>query len=159
MARITNGVIRYERNSLNFAPLNELQIGITFGALERDEDGKLVAFLKTAGPSRSLQELNERLGLAQFEMVSDDPQLSEDPDRPTVMRYENTIILPQGEEVLDISTWRKLRLLKNITCDVTAAAEGCYKRGTFFGQFVSHLRYREFGQSISLEGSFEVHLA
>ena len=117
LARVTNGVIRYERNSLNFAPLNELQVGITFGAVERDENGTLVAFLKTTGPSRSPQELNERLGLARFEMVSDDAQLSEDFNQPTVLRYENTIVLPQGEEVLDISKWRKLRLLQNITCD------------------------------------------
>lgn len=159
LARITNGVIRYERNSLNSAPLNELQVGITFGAIERDENGKLVAFLKTAVPIRSLQELNERLGLSQFEMVSDDTQLSEDCDRPTVLRYENTIVLPEGEEVLDISTWRKLRLLKNITCDVSATAKGCCRAGAFAGQFVSLLWYREFGLNVSLEGSFEVHLA
>jgi len=159
VARITNGVMNYERNSLNFRPLNELQVAITFGAMERNEDGKIVAFVKTSGPTRSLQELNERLGLAQFEMVSDDTQLSVSPDSPTVLRYANTITIPAGEEVLDISTWRKLKLSKNITCDISSAAAGYYKLGRFSGEFLSHLRYRELGVDLSLEGSFEVHLA
>lgn len=55
--------------------------------------------MKTGGPSRSLQELNERLGLSTFEMTSQDTQLSSDPSRPTSFIYAHRVILPAGEKV------------------------------------------------------------
>lgn len=96
VARIANGLIRYEENSLGNHVLSELQTGITEGAVERDDNGNMVAFLRTHGPSQSLQELNERLGLASFEMVSGDGEISVNPDNPTTFSYDNTVTLPQG---------------------------------------------------------------
>ena len=159
LARITNGVIRYEHNSLNLVLLNELQVGITYGAVERGETGKLIAFLKTLVPSRSLQQLNERLGLAQFEMISEDTELSTDFHDPTVFCYRNTIILPVGEEILDLTTWRRIKVPMNITCDVTAKAQGVYRERLFSGAFESFTRYHQFDLDLTLSGSFEVHLA
>lgn len=159
IARITNGMIRYEQNSLGLALLNDLQVAITSGAVEREESGRLIAFLKTASPSRFLQELNERLGLAQFEMISEHTQLSTDIQSPTVFSSRNTIILPAGEEALDLTTWRRTKLLMNITCDVTVKAQGVYKERLFSGVFESILRYHEFGLDVALSGSFEIHLA
>ena len=159
VARITNGLIRFERNSQGFVPLSELQMGITYGAIERDENGNLVAFLKAASPFRSIQQLNERLGLAQIEMVSEDKELSSESSRPTVFSYRNTIVLPEGEEVLDLSTWKHLRIPKNITCNVIVEARGVYKDRMVTGAFASLLRYQEFPLDITLTGSFELHLA
>lgn len=159
LARITNGQIRYEHNSLGLAPLNELQVGISDGSVERDENGLLIAFLKTIVPFRSLQQLNERLGLAHFEMTGNDSALSTNPQRPTVFAYRNTILFPAGEEVLDLMTWQRATLITNVTCDVQASALGVYGDRRFFGKFESFMRYREFKLDLRISGSFDIHLA
>ncbi|CAG0971001.1 hypothetical protein RHDC4_01281 [Rhodocyclaceae bacterium] len=159
IARITNGLIRYESNSLGSAVLSELQTGIREGAVERDSKGKLIAFLKTGGPSRSLQELNERLGLATFEMSSQDSQLSTDPSCPTVFTYAHRVILPAGEKLLDLNTWQHIPLPQNITCDVRSEASGVYVKRTFSGHFITDMHYVEAGITVNMTGSFEVHLA
>src|SRR5699024_3293772 len=99
IARISNGRISYENNSASLRALNELQLSVLSGAVERDEDGRLVAFLRTQGPSRTIQELNERLGLSDFEMLSEDGAFSENVDHPTVFRYNDQLILPKGERL------------------------------------------------------------
>jgi hypothetical protein len=159
LARITNGLIRYERSNLNLSILNELQVGIADGAVERDETGRLVAFIKSVVPSHSLQKFNERLGLNQFEMVSVDAALSIDQRAPTVFDYQNTIILPAGEEVFDLMTWRPVKIPMNITCDVSARATGACADRRFSGKFESFMRYREVSIDLALAGTIEVHLA
>jgi len=159
IARITNGLIRYETNSLGSAVLSELQNGIREGAIERDSNGTLIAFLKTGGPSRSLQELNERLGLSTFEMTSPDTQLSSDPSRPTSFVYAHRVILPAGEKLLDLNTWKHIQLPQNITCDVRSEASGVFENRTFSGRFMTDMLYVEAGMAVNMSGSFEVHLA
>ncbi len=156
LARIANGLIRFERNSLGLGPLNEIQLGISGGSVERDENGKLIAFLETVAPMRSLQEVNERLGLAKFEMVGADSVLSTNAQSPTVFSYRNVIILPAGEEVLNLLTWSRVSLPTNVTCHVEAEARGAYRERLFSGVFAT--RY-EFGISLDVSGSFEIHLA
>jgi hypothetical protein len=102
VVRISNGLIRYQQNSLNNRVLNEMQIGITKGAVERDENGRMVAYLKTHGPSQSLQELNKRLGLSSFEMTSNHDKMSTNSQSPTTFMYDQTVILPAGETLLDL---------------------------------------------------------
>jgi hypothetical protein len=158
VARISNGLIRYEWNSLNYPALNEIQNGIAEGSVERDEPGRLVAFLQTAAPTRSLQELNDRLGFSSFEMSSDDRALSTDPDRPTVFVYEHALTLPAGEEMLDLSTWRRFRLPVNIHCHVVAKATGVLRDRQLAGKFSSELDFGE-QMKVQMTGSFTVHLA
>jgi hypothetical protein len=157
LARVTNGVIRYEQNSLDHPLLNELQIWIADGAVERDkETGKLIAFVKSIVPSRTLQQLNEQLGLAQFEMVSDDTELSTDPARPTELSYQHTVIFPAGQELFNLALWQPMTLQQNITCDIKALARGVYRERVFSGVFAT--RYVS-AFLLELTGSFEIHLA
>lgn len=159
VARIANGLIRYEHNSVGNPVLNELQTGITAGAVERDESGHMVAFLKTYGPSQSLQELNEKLGLSSFEMISTDKQISIDPERPTTFLYDKTLILPEGEQILDMNTWSTLKLPANISCHVIARAEGFLEGNKFSGSFTTKMNYIEGKTVIRMAGSFEIYLA
>jgi hypothetical protein len=158
VARISNGLIRYEWNSLNYPALNELQNGITDGSVERDEQSRLVAFLRTTAPTRSLQELNDRLGFSSFEMTSDDRALSTDQDRPTVFVYDHTLTLPAGEEMLDLTTWRRFRLPFNLHCHVLAKATGALRDRQLAGKFSSELDFGE-QMKVQMTGSFAVHLA
>jgi hypothetical protein len=159
VARITNGAICYETNDLNIPVLKELQIAIPDGALERDEDGRLVALVNTVGPSRSLQELNERLRLSTFEMISQDNQLSTDPLRPTTFVYNNRVTLPAGEKLLDLSTWREVPLLANISFEVSAEAAGTYSDRVLSGVFTVKMQGLEMRFALSMSGSFKIHLA
>jgi hypothetical protein len=158
VARITNGLIQYDKSNINIRVLTELQTGIAFGAVERDESDKLIAYLKTIGPSKSLQELNERLGLSSFEMQSNDKTLSITSDKPTQFIYNQKIVLPAGEKLLDLNTWREVVLPQNISCDVKAIAEGILDGHKFFGRFYTNMQY-DVGISAELGGKFEVYLA
>lgn len=62
-ARIASGMIVYQKSTLPQPMLSQMQIAIIDGALERDENGCLLAYLRTQAPLRSFQELNEKLGL------------------------------------------------------------------------------------------------
>ncbi|MDO9066943.1 MAG: type I restriction enzyme HsdR N-terminal domain-containing protein [Deltaproteobacteria bacterium] len=157
--RITNGLIKYEDNSLGLRVLSELQTGIAEGAIERDEEGRMVAYVRTTGPSRSLQELNERLGLSTFEMVSHDSSISADQENPTVFIYRNTVILPAGEKLLDLNTWKSIILPVNISCHVVAEAHGFLDGHKLAGKFITRMNYIEAQMVVDMVGSFEVFLA
>lgn len=158
MARITNGIVRFEKNSAGMRVLSELQMSISQGALQRDEQGRMIAFLDTVGPTRSLQELNERLGLSSFEMISLDSQLSGDMESPTVFEHGNHVTLPAGERLLDLQTWKEITLPMNVICDVTATASGSYSDGVFSGKFATSMNYVG-GLLLEMSGSFEMFLA
>lgn len=158
VARITNGLIRYETSDVGVAVLSELQNSIEDGAIERATDGTLIAFMRVLGPSRSLQELNERLGFSKFEMISDSESLSVDPENPTTFTYDNQLILPAGEELPDLLTWQKIKLSQNISCLIHAEASGFFHEGRITGKFSCCLHYREFAFVVNLSGTFYLHV-
>lgn len=104
-ARITHGIIKYHHSTPDTPILKELQISIQNGSVERDDEGKVIAFIHTISPFQSFQLLNERLRLSSLEMTSNEQILSTDEFAPTSFTYQNTIILAKGEELLDIKTW------------------------------------------------------
>lgn len=159
VVRITNGVISYHGNSINLPALKEMQTGISGGALERDEDGRLIAFLNTVAPTRSMQNLNQKLGLTSFEMCCNDSFISSDPLAPTVFRGNQTITLPAGERLLDINSWQEVTIPMNITCRVTTEASGHLEENRFHGNFVSIMDYRGANQQIRLDGKYEIFVA
>ncbi len=156
VARITGGFIKYESNSLGLAALNELQVAISEGAVERNEAGKMVAFLKTLSPIRSFQELNDRLGLSSFEMVSESSILSADLQLPTRFSYDSTIILPKGERLLNLISWENVILPFNLSCHVQAEAKGILKGHKFSGSFSTEIRYIEQPLVVKAIGVFEL---
>jgi len=158
IALVTNGLIRYDQNSLGSSALSELQHSIEEGELRRDSDGRLVAFLHVVSASHSLHEFNERLGLSSFEMVSQSSELSTDPVNPTVFVYENRIILPAGEGILDVSSWKEVQLPFNLTCDVRAEARGSFQDGMFLGSLTTQVDCQPMQIKITMSGSFKALL-
>ncbi len=156
VARITGGFIKYESNSVGLAALNELQVAISEGAVERNETGKMVAFLKTLSPIRSFQELNDRLGLSSFEMVSESGVLSVDRQLPTRFSYDNTIIFPKGERLLNLLTWENVVLPFNLSCHVQAEAMGILIGHKYSGRFSTEIRYVEQPLVVKVIGVFEL---
>ena len=159
-ARVASGIIMYQKSSLPQPFLSQMQIAIVDGAVERDEQGKLVAYLRTQSPLRSFQELNESLGLDRFEMSSNDTKISLDHGRPTEFVYRASVTLPEGSETLDTNTWMKVKLPITMHFNVTALATGFLKDQTFSGRFVSETRSVNIDfPPVVLEGEFYVRLA
>lgn len=160
VVRISQGWIRYDRNSLGNVALNQLQTTISFGAVERGDDGRLIAYLETIAPMRSLHELNERLGLSAFEMRSEDSVLSIDARKPTRFTNSQRVVLPAGVPVLDFTSWRQVSLPVNVNCETSTVAEGTLTESIFSGKFKASMRFVELRNLIvDLDGAFEVHLS
>ena len=158
--RIASGMISYNKSTLNIPMLSQMQIAIVDGAVERDENSHLVAYMRTQAPLRSFQDLNERLGLDVFEMLSQDSEVSIDPCRPTEFVYEDTIIFPEGTEMLDVTTWQNVRLPTAVRCKVTARAFGSLRHRTFSGRFISEFCMPDLGLPlVTSEGDFFLVLA
>jgi hypothetical protein len=159
VVRITSGHIHYTQNSWNLAPLNELTLTIIDGAIERNADDHMVALLRSRVPFASLQRLNEKIGMEQFEVVSHDSVASTVPSRPTVFSSGRRIILPAGERVLDFMSWTEVVLPTNIVCDTETVAEGFLEGNKFSGSFRLGIRYSALPRPIEMRGTFEIHLA
>lgn len=157
-AQITNGMINNQTNSLGNNILNELKFTIKGGSIARDVNNNLVMALETSAPLNSLQKLNERLGLASFEMTSADNQLSANPSCPTVFKYEHQVIFPAGEKLFDLTTWQQNQLNQNISCHIQSEASGSFNQHIFSGCFTTVMHYIESGITISMSGSFEANL-
>ena len=108
--------------------------------------------------TRALQKLNERLGLASFEMVSNDTQISSDENNPTVFTGQQSVLLPAGEVIFDINSWQEVQLPMNISCNVVTKAEGYLHDSCYSGVFTSVMQFNH-GQSVTTKGKFEIHIA
>ena len=159
IVRITNGSITYQNNTLNFQPLKGLTMSITNGSVERNEFGKLEAYIDTVVPFQSLQRLNEKLGLHFMRLFSESNTISVDPAKPTVFTASTNHILPQGEKVLNLLTWQEVPLPINIQVQTQTTASGHLEGNIFRGEFNALLIYRETNTQVGLKGSFQVHLA
>lgn len=159
-ALIANGLIQYDESSIPIRPLLELQHTIRGGSVGRDERGLIVANIETTVPSRSLQALNERLGLHAFEMVCTDREISIDPATPSVfVLAERTVRLPAGTPLLNIVTWEEAMLPVPLDATTTAEATGTYDpaTGRFTGRFKTRITFA--AQEIAMAGACEIQLS
>lgn len=160
VARISSGWIRYDRNNLSHRALNEIQIAIRCGAVQRDENGKLAVYLETLAPFRAFQELNERLGLTSFEMTSSDGNLSTDPTQPTEFVNSQTIVFPAGAKLLDINTWSEIVLPCNLECKTSTIARGILEKHVFSGRFLVSIQITGPQALVAeMEGPFHVDVS
>lgn len=159
IVRITNGAITFRSNTLNFQPITGLTMTITDGSLEHNENGQLKAYLETEVPFQSLQKLNEKLGLHSIRMLSESSNLSADPDNPTTFVSTTNHILPQGEMVLNLTTWKEEQIPINLSVQAQTIAVGFLERNIYHGKFEALLTYQEIGLKVGMEGKFRVHLS
>lgn len=159
IVRVTNGSITFHMNTLGFQPLIGLTMAITEGSLEHNKEGRLETYIETMVPFQSLQKLNERLGLHSLRLKSDDLSLSVDPAYPSRFASTTAHILPKGETVLDLATWRELPFPMNMNVETQTIAAGYLEGHVFQGYFQALLLYQEIRLRLGLEGSFRVHLS
>jgi hypothetical protein len=159
LVRITNGLITFHGNTLDLQPLTGLNITVTQGSVERNENNKLEAYIETTVPYQSLQRLNEKLGLHSLRLLNEDGSLSTNRATPSTFVSTSYHVLPAGEPVLNLLTWREEPFPMNIRTRVVTMASGHLDGSTFLGRFDAELLYEELKFSVGLAGSFDMHLA
>ena len=157
-ARLTKGQITYQTNSINVKPFEGLVMTIIDGSVERTEGGKIEAYIKTQVPFQQLQDLNEKLGLHEFNLKTIDREISENPEAPTQFVGKSEAILPNGTKLLDILTWQEVELQMNLSVTTEAIATGFLKDNNFQGTFTTKLLYKEIQLLIQLDGKFTTHI-
>lgn len=159
LVRITSGKVVFHTCSPELPMLKGYTIFVVNGAVQRQVSKGLLAFLDTLSPYESLQRLNERLGLARFEIASNDSVISTDETRPTIFQSEHTVFLAQGEVIPNFLTGGNIQLPSNLTCKVKTLAEGILKDTIFSGNFQARYFYKETDLDIAMRGKFEIHVA
>jgi hypothetical protein len=159
IVEITNGSIIYKSNTSNFKPLIGLKMSIIGGYIKRNGFGKLEAYIQTDIPFQSLQRLNEKLGLDAMRLLSERNTISEDVNNPVVFTSSTSHILPQGEMVLNLSTWQEEPFLINMHVQAQTTASGHLNGKVFQGKFEAILTYHEINLQIGLKGDFQAHLS
>ena len=161
-ARVIRGYIHYKQNTRRIPQLTDLGIAITDGIIERDKEGRIVTALKTLSPFSSYQRLLERLELVTIEVMTSDKTLSTEASTPTVFTSTRRLNIQNGEQLLNLETWREILLPSDAQAINTITATGHLQDGVFSGSFdmTSVVSVAElFRNSITICGSFELHLA
>lgn len=159
IVRITGGHIEYTQNSWNMPTINNMLLAITGGSIERNENGQMVASARTLSSFASLQRLNEKIGMEGIEAVSNDSAVSTDPSNPTRFVSSRRVIFPQGEKLLNLSTWREEVLPINIVCETETIAEGFLRDNVFSGRFSLKIKLSIASIPLESTGVFEIYVA
>ena len=159
LVRITSGRVVFQTSIPDLPIFKGYTIFIINGAVQRQMSGGLVAFLDTLSPYESLQMLNERLGIARFEITSNDSVLSTNKCQPTVFQSERTVFFAKGEILPNFITGDNMQLPSNLTCKVKTLAEGIIKGNIFTGKFQADYQYQESGFNFAATGEFEIYVA
>lgn len=159
LVRITGGRVVFQSSNPELPIFKGYTISIINGSVQRRESGGLMAFLDTLSPYESIQRINERLGIARFEIMSNDSVLSKDEARPTIFQSQQEVFLAKGEVLFDLRTGSDAQLPINLTCKVKTLAEGIIKENIFTGKFQADYYYQEWGLNLTMMGKFEIYVA
>lgn len=157
-AKIESGKINYSENSLGHAPLKGMNIFVSEGAIQRLEEGGMVAYLKTESPFQQLQELNRMLGMEAFEIFTTDKVISDSPSRPTVFSCEISYIIPKGTQLYDFTTGGYNTALIDINVNTRTEARGFLSANSFSGEFLVSLNFSASPVPIIMNGKFELKI-
>ncbi len=164
VTRIVSGFVEFADCEPPIPLLAELTLYITEGAIERNEDGHLIAYVQSRSPFRSVNQLNERLGLNQLELVSQDSVLSTNSDSPTIFRQQIEVVLPAGATFPNLVGTDELILQRNLVCNSVTVADGALLGTRLVGRFLQTYEYRDLPNvgdtfAIKSSGRFEAVLA
>lgn len=160
IVRITNGYINYTSCSMDIPALKQLTITIDGGDVQRDEDGQLVVLLNTRTPIQYIQTLNEKLGLASFEVSCDDESISTNKAKPNIFTGETQITFPAGQKTFDINSWEEIEIPINMEMRTETIASGYLLDQCFLGTFEANIIYLNLDiPPITMSGDFKIHLA
>jgi hypothetical protein len=141
-AQIVGGSIVHQNNSLNIAAMRGFTISVTGGALQRVEDGTLLAYWESRAPYAALQSVINSLGLTRIEVYSDSARLSSDLNSPTIFQGNMNAVFPKGQEMLNLMNHEMVTLAVPLAAAITFRATGTLKSKAFGGSFELRSAYR-----------------
>lgn len=164
VVRVVSGFVEFRECRPTVPMLGHVTLSITDGAIERDDDGSLIIYVKARSPFRFVNELNERLGLSRLELISEHSALSTNAASPTIFRQEIVVTLPQGEVFPNLMGEGELVLQRNLRCNSATEAIGVLEGERFLGEFLQRYEYSDLPNIgdkllINASGRFEVILA
>jgi hypothetical protein len=164
VVRIVSGFVEFSDCDPPVPLLAELTLSISDGAIERDEAGHLIAYMHGRTPFRSVNQLNERLGLNRLELVSEEPTLSTRAESPTIFRLQTEVTLPAGATFPNLLGAGDLILQRNLSCNSVTVAAGVLVGNRLGGRFSQFYQYRDIPNlgdtlAINASGRFEAVLA
>jgi hypothetical protein len=85
--KLNSGYIKYSHLD-GLPPLYRgMEFRIRSGWCQRNDDGRILAYIETAAPFSALEEINRELGLSGFYAVSNASEIAEDGSSPTEFVY------------------------------------------------------------------------
>lgn len=157
IVRVTNGHIIFQKNSLSIAHLNELTLSVKSGYAQRNEDGKIIAYINTVSPYAHMQKLNEKFGLHKIEVISESEVFSTDKENPTILENTHDYTLPKGEVMIDIATMSEVALPHNINLRTYTKVSAYLEGNMFKGDFTGIIQL-EGAMPVNLVGDFLIYL-
>jgi hypothetical protein len=155
--RIIRGNINYRECSVNIPAISQLNVSIIGGEIYKKADGRIGATVKTMSPYTWLQDINKKIGLDVFDVVSE--VTHESIVNGTQYKFVGTreAFLPANEPIVDMNTWEEVTYPIAIPFqtrnEVIGILDGNIMRGEFTGTttFVG-------APPIVMKGAFEIYL-
>lgn len=158
-AKIEFGKINYTQNSFGHAPLNGMNIFVSEGAIQRLEEGGLVAYLKTESPFQQMQELNKILGMETFEIICADEEISANQSKPSVFLCDINYVIPKGTQLYNFTTGGYQVAMQDIAVTTYTEARGYLSGDDFSGEFNTSLNLSILPMPITMNGKFEIKIS
>ena len=142
-AQIVGGKIVHRHNTANLAPLIGFTISVIGGAIQRVDDGTLMAYFEGRPPYLGIQKTLDDLGLNKVEAYSDARELSTDPASPTIFRARAAASFPKGQQMLDLTTHTYKVLTRTLNAEIDFEAAGYLVSSLFGGYFRLACTYKD----------------
>lgn len=141
LAMIIGGSIDYTEISADIPVLKELQISIIDGAIERGQNGNIIAYVVTLAPIKSIQQMIEEMGINKLEYTSASNVLSSDPNLQTEFVYVGHAVFKKGQRLFDVTTnaWKTMPV--TIRCDVHSRVLMHIENGKILGTIENNVTY------------------
>ena len=135
---IKGGIIRYEEHAIN-TPLipkemiEGLELPVVAGRIERDDNGRIHAYIEIAKAAAMFRELQGSIGAADdYDFYSSDEYISDDPEKPTIFQNLYKSETKAGKMVTD-PLGRRAPLPFGFNLTAFTEAVGYVENGRFQG--------------------------
>ncbi|MDB5988964.1 MAG: hypothetical protein JWQ10_367 [Herbaspirillum sp.] len=138
LERIGSGRIVYRPNP-QMPKFDQVVISIVEGVVQRNDAGKISAYMRTVAPFVTLQKLGEQLNIDSFEMICEDKFLSSDPNAPSLLRCLKELTFPAGSILFNVEKMQDVTLLADFSVSCIWEASGFLQDHKFLGTLRNHM--------------------
>jgi hypothetical protein len=112
--------------------LTGLQLSISNGIVERQDDGRIVALYIAQSPHELIENFAIQKGVYCLQLVALSDSISSDPDKPTIFDCVAQIKFEGGEQLFDIASWSNKTLEYDASMSIRGQCAGYINGGPNF---------------------------